>query len=105
MEAHTENRDYERYVCVADIAFSYFNHARFYNARILNVGKGGMCLRSKFFLEPGVVIWICLKKIHEIDAREGLHSATLAKVKWCSRLSDEDNFPYGVGVSYFQRFC
>lgn len=101
MNTHPGKRVYERHCFSADIAFSYFNKAHFHNAQTLNIGLGGMCFRSDSFLKPGAAIWVYLKRIHSNGSCEGLHSVTLADVKWCSELPGLNALTYGVGVKYF----
>jgi hypothetical protein len=104
MKADTEKRVYERHSYAADIAFSYFNKEHSYSAQITNLGTGGMCFKSTFFLQPGAAVYIRLKKIHPnaSGSCEGLRSVTLAEVKWCSELPGDEASPYGVGVKYFE---
>ena len=106
MKHNAEKRAYERHCYAADIEFSYFNQKQSYNAKILNLGLGGMCFKSKLSLQPGTTICVRLKKIHPngfcCGYCEGLHLVTLADVKWCHDAAGSGAFPYGVGVKYFE---
>jgi hypothetical protein len=105
MKTNAEKRACERHPYAADIAFSYFNKEHSYNAEIQNLGLGGMCFKSNLWLRPGATVCIRLKQIHPNDACsgpcEGLRSLTLGEVKWCSELPDVTDFPYSIGVKYF----
>jgi hypothetical protein len=106
MKTNVEKRACERHRYVADIAFSYFNKERSYNARTLNLCTGGMCFKSNLFLKPGATVYIRLKTTHPNDSCsgycEGLHLVTLAEVKWCQEANGADVYPFGVGVKYFE---
>ena len=106
MKTNVEKRACERHYHAADIALSYFNKGRSYNAEILNLGTGGLCFKSSLFLQPGATVYIRLKKIHPNASGtgfcEGLRSVALAEVKWCSELPGAKVLPYGVGVRYFE---
>ena len=106
MKADTEKRANERHSYAADVAFSYFNKEHSYSAQTMNLGTGGMCLKSSFSLQPGATVYIRLKKIHPNDSGtgscEGLRSVTLAEVKWCSEVPGDEVFQYAAGVKYFE---
>jgi hypothetical protein len=66
-----------------------------------------MCIKSNFFLQPGTVVYIRLKNsIPKGEscpgAYNGLRSATLAEVKWCKYMHDENDSYYGVGVKFYE---
>ena len=65
-----------------------------------------MCFKSNFFLQPGAVVYIRLKKFHPNNSGTGfcdeLRSVTLAEVKWCDEERYADVFPYGIGVKYYE---
>ena len=105
MKAIKEKRHAERCQHMALISFSYFNKESNFEARTLNFGPGGMCFKSNFFLEPGTIVLIRLKKSNlnglGNGVSEGLRSLTLAEVKWCKEIHDIDVPAYSVGVRYF----
>ena len=102
---NTERRTYERHKLSADVTFSHFNKDPSYFAQTLNFGSGGMCINSSLLLKPGATVCIHLKKIHPKASGtgfcEGVRSVTLGEVKWCSELSGPTDFPYSIGVKYF----
>ena len=104
MKTNAEKRSYHRQRFSADVAFSYFNKEHSHFAQTLNLGSGGMCFRSDLFLIPGATICIHLKKIHPHASGEcfceGLRYVSLAEVKWCSEVPDDDSH-YATGVKYF----
>lgn len=104
MKTNAEKRSYDRQRFSADVAVSYFNKEHSHFAQTLNLGSGGMCFRSDLFLIPGAIICIHLKKIHPHASGEcfceGLRYVSLAEVKWCSEVPDDDSH-YAAGVKYF----
>ena len=108
MNTNAEKRAYDRHCYAADIAVSFFNKEKSYNAHTLNIGTGGMCFKSNLFLQPGATIFVRLKNTHPngfcSGFCEGLHIVTLAEVKWCHEVLNGEAFPYGVGVKYFEKF-
>ena len=106
MKTYAEQRVYDRHTFAADVVVSYFNKNHSYFAQTMNLGTGGMCLKSSFSLQPGATVYIRLKKIHPNDSGtgscEGLRSVTLAEVKWCSEVPGDEVFQYAAGVKYFE---
>ena len=106
MKTNAEQRVYDRHTFAADVVVSYFNKNHSYFGQTMNLGTGGMCLKSSFSFQPGATVYIRLKKIHPNDSGtgscEGLRCLTLAEVRWCSEVRDDKTLPYGVGVRYFE---
>ena len=87
------------------IAFSYFNQEPSFDTQTLNHCQDGMCFKSSFSLQPGATLCIRVKKFNPNGSctglSEGLRSATLEEVKWCSEVPDDKASQYGIGVKYF----
>ena len=106
MKTTAEKRACERHRYIAPIVFSYFNKTHFFDAQTLNHCTSGMYIKSNFFLQPGAAVYIRVKKFNSnkgscSGAYEGLRSVTLAEVKWCKHMHDENDSYYGVGVKYY----
>jgi hypothetical protein len=107
MKINAEKRAYERFLYIATIVFSYFNKQGYMDSQTLDHCTNGMCIKSNFFLQPGTAVYISLKNNalawkSRPDASSGLRLATLAEVKWCKYMHDENDSYYGVGVKYFE---
>lgn len=105
MKTNAEKRVYDRHSFAADVEFSYFNKEHSYFAQTLNIGMGGMCLKSSLFLKPGATLYIRLQKVHPNNSgsgfRQGLRSVTLAEVKWCKEFLSETEPFYEIGAKYY----
>jgi hypothetical protein len=106
MQTHADQRIFDRRCFTADISFSHFNKAHSYPAQTLNLSTGGMCFKSSLSLQPGAMVAIRLRKVHtnasDTGSCEGLRCLTLAEVRWCGKVPDDQTLPYGVGVRYFE---
>jgi hypothetical protein len=107
MKINAEKRAYERFPYIAPIVFSYFNKQGYMDSQTLDHCTNGMCIKSNFYLQPGTSLYIRL--INNLLAGEscprasnGLRFATLAEVKWCKYMHDENDSYYGIGVKYFE---
>jgi hypothetical protein len=104
MDINSDKRAFERPICNALIAFSYFNQTNSYDANVLNCGAGGMCFQSSLFLQPGSTVCIRVKEypcsVSPQDNADSLRCMSLAEVKWCNELPGVESAAYGVGVKY-----
>jgi hypothetical protein len=104
MDTNSEKRVFERRICNALMAFSYFNQTYSYDAKILNCSAGGLCFQSNLSLQPGATICIRVKEFKPIDSLEdcedGLRCMSMAEVKWCNEVPGAESATYGVGVKY-----
>ena len=107
MKISAEKRTFERFPYIAPIVFSYFNKQRCMDSQTLDHCTNGMCIKSNFFLQPGTAVYIRLKNNPLTGescpgASNSLRFATLAEVKWCKYMHDENDSYYEVGVKYFE---
>jgi hypothetical protein len=104
MDDNSEKRASERRICNALMSYSYFNHTRCFEAKILNCSAGGICFQSKQFLQPGATVCIRVKEFKSLgslkDCEVGLRCMSVAEVKWCNEVLGADSATYGVGVKY-----
>lgn len=107
MKTNAEKRADERFRYRAPIVFSYFNKPHYSDSQILDHCSNGMCIKTNFFLRPGAAVYIRLKNNlpdgeSGLNSYNGLRLATLAEVKWCKYVQDENNSYYRVGVKYYE---
>jgi len=106
MKTNAEKRVYARHSDTVPITFSYFNKESYVDAQTFNHCTGGMCFKSNLLLKPGATVFIRVKNFHPNKSYtglcDGLHSVTLAEVKWCEEELDAEGLSYGVGVKYYE---
>lgn len=104
MDSTSDQRAFERRNCNASMVFSYFNQTESYDAKVLNCSADGICFQSNLYLQPGAIVCIRVKEFRCSDSPEdkadGLHSMSLAQVKWCKEMPGAESAAYGVGVKY-----
>jgi hypothetical protein len=106
MKTYTDKRSCARHSHTAPISFSYFNKEYSYEAQTLNFCDEGMRFKSEVLLQPGATVYIRVKKFHPDgfsngDCR-GLRSASLAEVKWCKEVINENRPLYEIGAKYYE---
>ena len=101
---HPERRMYERYDCEALIKWSYFNHERFFEAKIFNFSRDGFYFETSFAVKPKTYIFIRLETLFTKNMRltkqECLRTVSISEVKWCHELSKDNLSYYGIGVKH-----
>jgi hypothetical protein len=101
-----EKRTGERFTSNAAIIFCIFSTKNWTENRsvTLNISAGGMCFESRHSLKPHANLYIRTgqnpEMVSNIPNWHLLRTSTLAEVRWCREISDEDNCGYSIGVKY-----
>jgi hypothetical protein len=100
-----EKRTSCRYRYNIPIEYAYFNKEHYFKNYTNNNCSEGMNFRSDFFLHPGSTILIRIKNFHPNGLCKGdckeLRLLSLAEVRWCKEVIDQNNSYYEVGVKYY----
>jgi hypothetical protein len=103
MLARTDKRSDSRIASNAPIIFSLFS-TRFwkeYPSMTRNHSENGICFESSHPLTPGTYLFIRVDKQPDSGSSARLRNTTLAEVKWCRKLADEQATGYSVGARYY----
>jgi hypothetical protein len=103
MLARTDKRSDARIASNASIIFSLFSTRfwREYASKTRNHSENGMCFESNHQLTPGSNLFIRVDKHPGPNSSMRLRHSTLAEVKWCRKLADEQKTGYRVGARYY----
>jgi hypothetical protein len=102
MTRYDEKRGHERFDLNASMVFAYHDSDLFYQARMCNYCRAGMCFVSSNALEPGSDIYIMMENFSpDADGAE-FYDGYLAEVRWCQKVLREKAEEYKVGVKYYQ---
>lgn len=102
MKLHSEKRTAERYDHEAPIIYAYHNSDKFYNAKMCNFCKGGMCFEADAAIEPGSDIYVMMEEFAPDTIGAEIYEGYLAEVRWCQKLADVDPILYKIGVKYYR---
>jgi len=84
------------------MVFAYHDSDLFYQAKMCNYCRGGMCFVSSNALAPGSDIYIMMENFSpDADGAE-FYDGYLAEVRWCQKFQQEKAEEYKVGVKYYQ---
>lgn len=108
MQKNPEKRRHERFACVSEVEWAYFNKAKAHSARMLNFSDAGMCLESPEMLTPGAAVVVRLTE-HRAECRAGCRNQTgcpwprsiaVGEVKWCRNATKRRPSSFGAGVKF-----
>ena len=103
MLVQTDKRSDKRIASNAPIIFSLFSTHfwKEYPSMTRNHSKSGMCFESVQPLMPGAPLFIRVDKQPDSSSDVKLRNSTIAEVKWCRKLSNEQATGYCVGARYY----
>jgi len=100
-----EHRDSTRYDQNAFVSCCYFNSLNPCGGKLINYSKRGMCLETNgpFRERTTVMVRLNLESWAAIDPEiiEGLRTISIAEVKWCKEVFDDQNPHYEIGIQYY----
>ena len=102
MTRDEDKREHERFDLNASMVYAFHDSDLFYQARMCNYCKGGMCFISGNALEPGSDIYIMMENFSPDAVGADFYDGYLAEVRWCQKLSQENTTDFRVGVKYYQ---
>ncbi len=109
MSAFDENRADERHFHHSSIIVAKFMSDVSHEGKSYNYSAGGVHFETDFPFFPGTVVHIRRKMCCSGNSdstqptHEGFRSVTLAEVKWCRKVFDQNTSSYySMGVKYFR---
>lgn len=102
MTRFDNKREYERFDLDASMIYAFQDSDLFYQARMCNYCKGGMCFVSDNAIEPGSDIYIMMENFAPDDVGAEFYDGYLAEVRWCQKIRPKDVDMFKVGVKYYQ---
>lgn len=95
----------QRHICEGSISCRYFIKGETFNGRMLNFSKSGMYFESSAFIREGATIYFRLINCSGFPSApefcEGLRSVSIAEVRWCREMKNEDAAYFGFGAKYY----
>ncbi len=99
-----EKRVYVRHICEAEIEWAYFNTVKYYNAKLVNFSRGGVCIETTHDITPGATVILRLGKVLSSMGESVNHEyprlVSLGEVAWCTKINGRHITNFGAGVRY-----
>ena len=102
MTRDEQKREHERFDLDASMVYAYHDSDLFFQARMCNYCKGGMCFLSGNALEPGSDIYIMMENFSPDAVDAEFYDGYLAEVRWCQKMIQDRVEQFKIGVKYYQ---
>ena len=102
MTRYDNKREHQRFDLNASMVYAFHDSDLFYQARMCNYCKGGMCFITGTVVEPGSDIYIMMDNLPPDTVGAEFYDGYLAEVRWCRKTMLEDTAEFKVGVKYYQ---
>ncbi len=95
-------RAFPRRLCQVPVVYAFSDTDHYHPATMQNISKGGMCMESEYYLEPGTDIYI-----RTLSDTSGIADDYRGTVAWCRKWKEaEDQKPcFGVGIRFWVNVC
>jgi hypothetical protein len=84
------------------MVYAFQDSALFYQARLCNYCKGGMCFIADSSIEPGSDIYVMMDNFVPDSVGAEFYDGYLAEVRWCRNIVSENSDEFKVGIKYYQ---
>lgn len=93
-------RSFERERKDNNVKFSRMDSEEYLDARLIDLGEGGLCMETRSPLRTGEVIYVQLMNLHPDKPGLAAHRSFQGRVRWTRDLGCTDRTRYGIGVQY-----
>ncbi len=104
--ANTANRRaYERFRKESWVRYSMVGSEEYHEARLVDLGEGGLCMETSAPLKTGTVIYVQLLNINPEVSGLAAHRSSHGRVRWTRDLGYTEQTRFGIGVQYTHPIC
>ncbi len=102
MTRYDNRREHKRIDLDALMVYAFHDSDLFYQARMCNYCKAGMCFIAGSSIEPGSDIYIMMENFLPDAVGAEFYDGYLAEVRWCRKTLPENADEFKVGIKYYQ---
>ena len=102
MTRYDEKREYKRYNLKAPVIYAYQDSDQFSKAQMCNYCEGGMSFEARNAIEPGSDLYIMMEDFSPDAIDAEFYDGYRAEVRWCRKISFDNNEEFIVGVKYYK---
>lgn len=100
MTDRQNRREYVRKRRQGVLTYSCVGSEEYHDARLVDVGQGGLCMESCMPLKTGTALYIQVVPQHPETDLQDMCRSFHGKVRWTRDLGDRELTRYGIGVQY-----
>jgi hypothetical protein len=105
MEDNANRRAYPRRRNDSRVRYSMLGSEEYHDARLVDVGEGGLCMEASAPLKTGTVIYVQLLNIRPEVSGLAAHRSSHGRVRWTRDLGHTEKTRFGIGVQYTHPIC
>ena len=93
-------REFQRQRMEKSVRYSRLDSDEYLDARLIDLGEGGLCMEPRSPLRTGEIIYLQLLNLHPEKPGLAAHRSFQGRVRWTRDLGCTDKTGYGIGVQY-----
>jgi Tfp pilus assembly protein PilZ len=93
-------REFPRQRRENSVKYSRMDSEEYHDARLIDLGEGGLCMETCAPLRTGEVIYLQLLNMHPEKQGLAAHRSFQGRVRWTRDMGCSDKTRYGIGVQY-----
>lgn len=105
MTSTDNRRAYPRRRKESRVRYSLLGSEDYRDARLVDVGEGGLCMESSTPLKTGTMIYVQLLNINPEVSGLAAHRTSHGRVRWTRDLGYAEQTRFGIGVQYTHPIC
>ncbi|NLW82043.1 MAG: PilZ domain-containing protein [Desulfovibrionales bacterium] len=108
MISKQERRRFPRLRQSNPVRYSPMGSEAYYDARLVDLGEGGLCMECSTPLRTGSAIYVQIHDLHPEKAslcEVCCHGSFHGTVRWTRDLGDSTCTRYGIGVEFTRSMC
>ena len=105
MEHTVNRREYPRRRRDNRVRYSMLGSEDYHDARLVDIGEGGLCMEAASPLKTGTMIYVQLLNIHPEVSGLAAHRSSHGRGRWTRDLGHTEKTRFGIGVQYTHPIC
>ncbi len=101
----TNRRAFTRFRKGNRVRYSMLGSEEYHDARLVDVGEGGLCMETCVPLKTGTRIYVQLLDINPGVSGLAAHRSSHGRVRWTRDLGCTEQTRFGIGVQYTHPIC
>ena len=105
MTNRANRREFKRQRKELKVRFSLLGSEEYSEARLVDMGEGGLCMEASAPIKTGTRIYVQLLNIHPEVSGLAAHRSSHGRVRWTRDLGYTEQTRFGIGVQYTHPVC
>lgn len=101
----TNRRAFTRLRKESRVRYSMFGSEEYHDARLVDLGEGGLCMEASSPLKTGSLIYVQLLNVNPEVSGLAAHRTSHGRVRWTRDLGYTEQTRFGIGVQYTHPIC